>query len=61
VPNREFAAALRAARLLTVPGGDNTLRLLPPLIIGEAEIAEAMDILDRVARAFPVAAETAKG
>jgi acetylornithine/N-succinyldiaminopimelate aminotransferase len=60
VPNREFAAALREARLLTVPGGDNTLRLLPPLIIGEAEIAEAMDILDRVARAFPVAAETAK-
>ncbi|MFO1187411.1 MAG: aspartate aminotransferase family protein [Alphaproteobacteria bacterium] len=59
VPNREFAAALREAHLLTVPGGDNTIRLLPPLIIGEAEIAEAMEILDGVARTFR-AAEPAK-
>lgn len=59
VPNRDFAAALREAHLLTVPGGDNTIRLLPPLIIGEAEIAEAMDILDRVARTFK-ATEPAK-
>jgi acetylornithine/N-succinyldiaminopimelate aminotransferase len=29
-----------------VPAGDNVIRLLPPLIIGEAEIEEAMNRLD---------------
>ena len=55
VPNREFMAALREARLLTVTGGDNTLRILPPLIAGEAEIAQGMAILDRVAAKFAAA------
>jgi acetylornithine/N-succinyldiaminopimelate aminotransferase len=31
--------------LLTVAAGDMTLRLLPPLVIGEAEIAEFFDKL----------------
>jgi acetylornithine/N-succinyldiaminopimelate aminotransferase len=30
-----------------VAAGDNVARLLPPLIVGEAEIAEAIDRLDR--------------
>lgn len=47
-PNGEIIDALRAEGLLTVPAGDNIIRLLPPLIIGEAEIEEAMAILHRV-------------
>ena len=33
--------------LLLVAAGDNVVRLLPPLIIGDEEIAEAMTRLDR--------------
>ena len=29
-----------------MPAGDNVLRLLPPLIIGESEVAEAFARLD---------------
>lgn len=47
VPNTELAAAARAERLLTVPAGANVLRLLPPLIIDEADVGEAFDRLDR--------------
>jgi acetylornithine/N-succinyldiaminopimelate aminotransferase len=36
-------------QLLTVPAADNTLRLLPPLNISDAEIAEAVARLDRAA------------
>jgi acetylornithine/N-succinyldiaminopimelate aminotransferase len=46
LPNTEVAAAARDAGLLVVPAGDNVIRLLPPLIIGEAEIEEAMNRLD---------------
>jgi len=38
---------LRANGLLTVGAGDNMVRLVPPLIIGEAEIDEAVAILER--------------
>ena len=52
VPNTEMQERLREQGLLTVVAGDNVLRLLPPLIIGEAEIAEAVAILGRVAAAW---------
>ena len=39
VPNGDVVARLRANGLLLSPAGDNVVRL-PPLIIGEAEIAE---------------------
>ena len=48
-PNTEVGARLLANGLLTVAAGDNVLRLLPPLIIGAAEIDEAVAILDRTA------------
>lgn len=38
-----------AEHILTVPAADNTLRLLPPLNITDAEIADAVDRLDRAA------------
>ncbi len=43
--NIEFAAAARRAGLLTVGAGDNVVRLLPPLIIDEGHIAEAVQRL----------------
>ena len=41
VPNQSLLQALAAERMLTVQAGDNVLRLLPPLIVGEAEIDDA--------------------
>ena len=41
VPNLDLVAALLEQHMLSVPAGDNVVRLLPPLIIGEAEIDEA--------------------
>lgn len=41
-PIREFVDRLRAHNLLTVAASDNVLRLLPPLIVTEADIEEAM-------------------
>ena len=45
----DVVAALRANGLLSVPAGDNVVRLLPPLIIGEAEVEEAAGILAKTA------------
>jgi acetylornithine/N-succinyldiaminopimelate aminotransferase len=38
---------LRAEMMITVAAGDNVVRLLPPLIIGEAEISYAVNAIDR--------------
>jgi len=43
----ELVDEFRAEKLLTVAAGDNVVRLLPPLIIAEAEIAEAVARIDR--------------
>ena len=42
----DAVAALRLAGLLTVPAGDNVVRLLPPLILSEAEADEGVALLD---------------
>jgi len=47
IPNGELVDALRAERLLTAAAADNVVRLLPPLIVGETEIAEAVARIDR--------------
>jgi acetylornithine/N-succinyldiaminopimelate aminotransferase len=46
VPNGDVIAALRDRRLLGVAAGDNVVRLLAPLIVGEEEIAFALDAID---------------
>ncbi|HEX6142736.1 MAG TPA: aspartate aminotransferase family protein [Geminicoccaceae bacterium] len=46
--NAEVAKRLMAEGLLTVPAGENVVRLLPPLIIGEAEIDHALEVLEAV-------------
>jgi acetylornithine/N-succinyldiaminopimelate aminotransferase len=53
VPNADLQNRLREAGLLTVGAGDNVLRLLPPLIVEERQIDEALAILDKVAKAWP--------
>jgi acetylornithine/N-succinyldiaminopimelate aminotransferase len=47
VPVAELVDALRAERMITVAAGDNVVRLLPPLIVSEQEIAEGIARLDR--------------
>ncbi len=49
--NLEVAAELRAAGLLTVPAGDNIVRLLPPLTVSEAEIDQALETIEACCRA----------
>ena len=49
VPNSDVVAKCVAEGLLTVPGGDNVVRLLPALIIGDADINEAITRIDRAA------------
>ncbi|WP_421952625.1 aminotransferase class III-fold pyridoxal phosphate-dependent enzyme [Pelagibacterium sp.] len=44
-PVRDFVARLRNHKLLTVAASDNVLRLLPPLIVNEDEIREAIGII----------------
>ncbi len=52
VPNTEMLARLRQEGLLTVGAGDNVVRLMPPLIIGESHVDEALAILERVAEGW---------
>ncbi len=52
VPNTEFVAAARKEGLLIVGAGDNVVRLLPPLIIEEEQVREAMAMLSAAAKTF---------
>jgi acetylornithine/N-succinyldiaminopimelate aminotransferase len=52
VPSADLVTALREQHLLTVGAGDNVVRLLPPLIVSEAEIEEAVQRLDRACAAL---------
>jgi acetylornithine/N-succinyldiaminopimelate aminotransferase len=49
VPNTEMVEKLRYGGLITVAAGENVVRLLPPLIVEERQIAEAVQIIDKVA------------
>jgi len=44
--NAEVVSGLIEQGLLTIPAGDNVVRLIPPLIIGRAEIEEAVATLE---------------
>jgi acetylornithine/N-succinyldiaminopimelate aminotransferase len=50
VPSGEMVEKLRQAGLLTVGAGENVVRLLPPLIVDDGHIEEAVGIIDGVAR-----------
>jgi len=47
VPSGELVDELRAEQMITAAAGDNVVRLLPPLIVGEEEIAEAVRRIER--------------
>jgi len=49
-PNLDLISFGIEARVITVPGGNNVMRVLPPLNISEDEIDEAIVRLDRSAR-----------
>ena len=54
--NGDVVAACRDEGLLTVPAGDNVVRFLPPLIITDVEIGEAVDAFERALAAVAAAA-----
>ena len=43
--NGDLVDALRARKMLAVPAGDNIVRFLPPLIVEESHVDEALDKL----------------
>jgi acetylornithine/N-succinyldiaminopimelate aminotransferase len=51
-PVRQVVTALHGQKLLTIPAGDNVLRLVPPLTVSDSEINEAVQRLARVATAL---------
>ncbi len=57
--NTEMQEAAVKEGLLTVAAGQNVLRLAPPLIIGEAEVEEAVELLDRACRRMAPPAQVA--
>ena len=46
VPPANFAEAALTQKILVIPAGDNVVRLLPPLVVTEEEIAEGVRRLD---------------
>jgi acetylornithine/N-succinyldiaminopimelate aminotransferase len=53
IPAGDFVAKLRQEGLLLLTAGDNVMRILPPLIVTEREIDEALGIMHKVAREWP--------
>jgi acetylornithine/N-succinyldiaminopimelate aminotransferase len=45
-PNTDFIAAARDEKLILIAAGDNVARMLPPLIVTEADVGEAMNRID---------------
>jgi acetylornithine/N-succinyldiaminopimelate aminotransferase len=59
VPSSELVDELRAEKMITVAAGDNVVRLLPPLIVSDDEVAEAVRRIDRACAM--IAAAPARG
>ena len=49
IDNRAFKTKLEEGGLLVAPAGDNVIRFLPPLIIEQSHIDEAMAIIEKAA------------
>jgi len=58
-PNREFMQHARDQHLLIAGGGDNCVRLLPPLVLTIDEASEAMGMLERACEAARAKARAA--
>ncbi|WP_416898756.1 MAG: aspartate aminotransferase family protein [Minwuia sp.] len=46
VPNGEVVTAMREQHLLTVPAGDNVVRLLPPLTVTDEELEKGLEAIE---------------
>jgi acetylornithine/N-succinyldiaminopimelate aminotransferase len=53
VPAGDVVTKLRAEGLLTLTAGENVLRILPPLVVTDAEIDTGVEIMHKVAREWP--------
>ncbi|MBV1886925.1 MAG: aspartate aminotransferase family protein, partial [Parvibaculaceae bacterium] len=60
VPNTELVAACIEQKLLTVGAGDNVVRIIPPLIVTDEQIDEAVNAIDAACVALE-AAQTKEG
>jgi acetylornithine/N-succinyldiaminopimelate aminotransferase len=52
VPSSDVIAACHQEHLLTIGAGENVVRLLPPLIVSDAEISDAVTRLERACAAI---------
>jgi acetylornithine/N-succinyldiaminopimelate aminotransferase len=52
VPNTDFVAAARKHGLLIVGAGENVVRLLPPLVVTEDQVRDAVKLLSDAAADF---------
>ena len=57
VPSGQLVDELRNQKMITVAAGDNVVRLLPPLIISEEEIADAVERIERACARLAKASE----
>jgi len=60
IPPGDFAGFARGQKMLTIPAGDSTVRLLPPLTISDSELDEALRRLDAACVDAEKAADSAK-
>ncbi|AJY45698.1 aspartate aminotransferase family protein [Martelella endophytica] len=56
VPAAQLAIAMREEKLLSVPAGDNVIRLLPPLTVSAEEVREGLARLGRAAEKISASA-----
>lgn len=61
VPSGDVVNALRAEKMIGIGAGDNVVRMLPPLTIGETEIREAVSRLEAAARRIEASLASDKG
>ena len=52
VLNSDFVAAARDQKVILIGAGDNVVRLLPPLIVTDDEIAQAVERMDAACTAL---------
>ena len=52
VLNTDFVKAALGQHLLVIGAGDNVVRLLPPLIVADADVTEALHKLEAAAATF---------
>ena len=54
VPNTDVVKALFAGHMLVVPAGDNVIRILPPLIVSDAEVSDGLARLEAAAAGLSI-------